>query len=100
MNGWFNHATWMVALHIQEGGDEAVEILRGRLTDERSYDNGQILRDFVHDIIVAENRGEDMPPGSLMQDIVLSTLSDVYWNEIYDMVKEMLGENEEEGETE
>lgn len=100
MNGWFNHATWMVALHINEGGDEAVEILRGRLSDERSYGDGQILKDFVHDIIVAENRGEDMPPGSLMQDIILSTLSDVYWAEIYDLVKETLGENKEKGETE
>jgi hypothetical protein len=100
MNGWHNHATWMVALHIQNDGEESVEVLRGRLSKERTYDDGQILKDFVHDIIAAENRGEDMPPGSLMQDIILSTLKDVCWYEIYDMVSEMLGENEEEGETE
>lgn len=100
MNGWHNHATWMVALHIQNGGDESVEILRGRLSADRTYDDGQIVKDFVHDIIVAENHGEDMPPGSLLQDIVIGTLGDVCWYEIYDMVMEMLGTNEEEEETE
>lgn len=100
MNGWFNHSTWMVALHIQEGGDESVEILRGRLSADKTYGDGQIVKDFVHDIIQTENHGEDMPPGSLLQDIVMSTLDDVCWYEICEMIKEMLGENEQEGETE
>jgi len=100
MNGWHNHATWMVALHIQNDGDESVEILRGRLSADRTYDDGQIVKDFVHDIIVAENHGKDLPPGSLLQDIVIGTLGDVCWYEIYDMVMEMLGTNEEEEETE
>jgi hypothetical protein len=51
-NGWKNHATWCVALHLSNTphiNDEVIEICN-RHTDE--YDAIQELRDYVYDTIV------------------------------------------------
>lgn len=50
-NGWKNHATWCVALHLSNTphiNDEVIEICN-RHTDE--YDAIQELRDYVYDNI-------------------------------------------------
>ena len=95
MNGWTNHATWMLALHLQEGGEEFAESLAGRLSDDGAYSDREILEEFVMEFIHAELSVNHLGAGTLVQDIVQSFISDVNWYEIAKLVKDTLGETTE-----
>lgn len=95
MNGWTNHATWMLALHLQDNDADFLEPLKGKLSDDGAYDDKAILEEFVWEFIHAELSVNHLGAGTLVQDIVQSFISDVNWYEIAKLVKDTLGEKTE-----
>ncbi len=98
MNGWTNHATWMLALHLQEYGEDFLSTLAGQLSDDGAYGDKAILESFVMESIQDELSVTHLAAGSLIQDIVQGFMSDVNWYEIAKLVKDTLGEQTEQEE--
>jgi hypothetical protein len=81
-NGWKNHATWCVALHLSNTphiNDEVIEICN-RHTDE--YDAIQELRDYVYDNIDLQTNLGRSAWCLLASDLMHAYLQDVDFLEI------------------
>ena len=75
-NGWTNHATWLVALHIdndQATNNDCNDIGRHSLG---KYECGKAIKDYVEDIMIGE-----LGHG-IVADLTNSYLSEVDWQEI------------------
>lgn len=75
VNGWTNHATWLVNLWLSEYGYEPSE-----LSGLSRYDAVQALKHTVDNIL--ENEYPNAT--GLAEDLIQSALSDVNWYELAD----------------
>jgi hypothetical protein len=83
--GWTNHATWCVALHIGNTEclfNEACAIAQKRT--EHAWQRDDALRDYVTGMITELTRPNEIPEHVwlLMSDLISGYLADVNWKEI------------------
>lgn len=87
--GWKNHATWMVALHLSNNEDmyDAVKNIVATYPDD--YDAAKMLHEYVEDCVFYEiptPRKNNW--GVLLNDMVFSVLEDVDFREIVQSYRE------------
>ena len=85
--GWKNHATWLVALHlsntqyIHESVQEIVDV------ENDNYDASKQVYDYVYDCITDVGTGQS-DWGLMMMDMINSVLDDVDFVEIVESYRE------------
>ncbi len=87
-NGWHNHATWCVALHLSNTprmNDSAIEICK-KHKDE--YDALQELRDYVCENIELQSNLPHNSWGMLAGDLMYAYLQEVNFLEIVQHYRE------------
>jgi hypothetical protein len=79
-NGWTNHATWCVALWLQE----SVQCWVSDAPDEDWTEESiiQIYKDLIEDELV-----EGQVCTGLLSDLITSYLADVNWRELADHIE-------------
>jgi hypothetical protein len=89
--GWTNHATWAVALHIDnDQGYQSMVIemfQRGAKDGMVDYELGDALKEFVEDFMI----GEDIN-NSFVSDMVSGYMSGVNWGELVKDYKKQAAE--------
>lgn len=80
-NGWSNHATWLVALHLSNTQWIDLEVRSLLETTQSGFEAANALKNFVEENTqYPDERTSDF--GLLSQDLINSTLADVEWSEI------------------
>lgn len=87
VNGWTNHATWLVNLWLGEYNYDPSE-----LSGLSRYDAVQALKDTVDNMVT--DYGSNEPKG-FVSDLINSALADVNWYEVADHFLEDLPEEDD-----
>ncbi len=87
VNGWTNHATWLVNLWLGEYNYDPSE-----LSGLDRYDATQALKEFVDNILTDY---EDAKMSGLAADLINSALSNVNWYELADHYLDDLPEEDD-----
>jgi hypothetical protein len=93
-NGWTNHATWLVNLHLSNdrcAHDVALGAWRYGAGVDTRYAVSEALKSMVESWLV-EDYDSSNPMQCMKVDLINATLSDVNWYELADHLIEALNE--------
>lgn len=83
-NGWTNHATWLVALHIDNDEtlyNDALELVEQHDCELSVYEGSMELKNWLINLV---NEVANLTPNNaLVYDLINATLDEVNWVELF-----------------
>jgi hypothetical protein len=79
-NGWTNWETWKVNLELLDGLD-ASDLNIEHYTQDEYYEAGQIIEEYVGELIDLEYNGGNKS-GGFISGVIRGFMSDVNWSEL------------------
>ena len=91
-NGWANHMTWLVKLHLDstEGWQQHTLALMATCPSDDLGRCGELLKDYVEELILPRFLNTDGT--RFANDVLTSALADVQWRDLAEAFREELND--------